>query len=88
MGKKSKKPLNGDMKILKCANELLKALTEQGYCVKSQGDYGNVNIWVHGIGSYNRVIVENEINIKKGWRVRGKLTAPLISGQKTANETI
>ena len=86
MSKRNKPQISGDEKIIKAANALLAAITEHGYCVRSQGDFGSVNIYLHGIGTRNELAVENITNAKEGWRISGKLTAPLIAEKEEAGE--
>lgn len=83
---KSIKDRCGDEKIIMLANKLLEAITAQGYCVRSQGDFASVCIgafWLNNNApseSHNRVLELNSICNARGqkWSVRGKLTAPLI----------
>jgi hypothetical protein len=86
MSKRNKPQISGYEKIIKAANALLAAITEQGYCVRSQGDFGSVNIYLHGIGTRNKLVVENITNAKEKWRINGKLTAPLIAEKEEAGE--
>jgi hypothetical protein len=68
-----------DKKIIRLANKLLKAITKQGYCVKTKKDFGTINIWLHDIGTKNYLEVEN---IRNGWSVHGELTAPLVQEEE------
>ena len=86
MSKRNKPQISGDEKIIKAANALLEAITEHGYCVRSQGDFGCVNIYLHGIGTRSELAVESITNAKEGWRISGKLTAPLIAEKEEAGE--
>ena len=70
--------MDGDKRIIKLTNKLLETITAQGYCVRSQGDFGHVNIYIHGIGTYNEVTINNITNTKQNWEVKGKLTTTLI----------
>ncbi|MDD4565497.1 MAG: hypothetical protein PHE79_08525 [Eubacteriales bacterium] len=74
------KRFDGDNKIIDYANALLGAIAEQGYCVRSQENFGSVDIYIHGIGTDECVLeVENTTNARKEkWNVRGKLTAALV----------
>lgn len=86
MSKRNKPQISGDEKIIKAANALLAAITEHGYCVRSQGDFGSVNIYLHGIGKHNDLVVTSPSNAKVGWRISGKLTAPLIAEKEETGE--
>jgi hypothetical protein len=80
------KQISGDEKIIKAANALLAAITEQGHCVRSQGNFGSVSVYAHFIGTNNTLVVENLTNAKEMWRIDGKLTAPLIAEKEEAGE--
>jgi hypothetical protein len=75
------KRLDGDQRIIYLANELLRAITAQGYCVRSQGNFGHVDIFIHNIGTQNDLIVET---ITNRWFARGKLEAPLVPEKEEA----
>lgn len=73
------KRVDGDERIIYLANELLKAITAQGYCIRSQGNFGHVDIWSHFIGTDNEMYLDSMANAREQkWRVAGKLTANLI----------
>lgn len=72
------KRIDGDERIIYLANELLKAITAQGYCVRSQKDFAHVDISAYQIGTVNDLNVWSLGNARQKWEVAGKLTAPLI----------
>jgi len=48
--KRQQQPISGGEKIIECANALLAAITEQGHCVRSQGNFASVDICIFRIG--------------------------------------